>query len=56
MPAVRSYLRAGFFPVEYDEGMPERWEKLLRELNIKNVEMVDINGNTVRILNKESKE
>jgi len=56
VPAVRSYLRAGFFPVEYDEGMPERWEKLLRELNIKNVEMVDINGNTVRMLNKESEE
>ncbi len=56
VPAIRSYLRAGFMPVDYDEDMPLRWEKLLRELNIKNVEMVDMNGNTVRILNRGSEE
>ncbi|MPN60531.1 hypothetical protein SDC9_208259 [bioreactor metagenome] len=50
MPAVKSYLTAGFLPVEYDEGMTERWEKLLRDFGYSNVEMVDEHGHTVKFL------
>ena len=38
--AVKSYLTAGFIPVEYDEGMKERWEWMLCELGVDSVDMV----------------
>lgn len=38
--AVRSYLRAGFYPVQYGLGMQERWEKVLEENQIESVDMV----------------
>ncbi|MBO5858151.1 MAG: GNAT family N-acetyltransferase [Clostridia bacterium] len=40
MGAVKSYLTAGFIPVEYDEGMKERWEWMLCELGVDEVDMV----------------
>ena len=39
--AVKSYLSAGFVPVEYDEGMQERWEWELAELEVDSVDMVN---------------
>lgn len=39
--AVRSYLNAGFHPVEYDENMPERWEAELYEVGVDSVEMLN---------------
>lgn len=50
IPAVKSYLSAGFLPVAGDEDMTHRWEKLLRELGRSRVEMVDETGHTVRLL------
>ena len=38
--AVKSYLTAGFLPVEYDEGMVERWEAVLEDYGIDSVQMV----------------
>lgn len=38
--AVKSYLTAGFIPVEYDTGMKERWEWMLAELEVDSVDMV----------------
>ncbi len=38
--AVKSYLNAGFRPVEYDEGMVERWQNVLEEYGIDSVEML----------------
>lgn len=38
--AVKGYLNYGFHPVEYDEGMQERWEVLLGELGIDSVMML----------------
>ncbi len=38
--AVKSYLTAGFIPVEYDEGMKARWEWMLAELEVDSVDMV----------------
>ena len=40
--AVKSYLSAGFIPVEYDEeeDMKGRWEWMLCELGVDSVDMV----------------
>lgn len=43
--AVRSYLKAGFIPVEYSSGMRKRWEAVLETNDIDSVEMVDENAN-----------
>ncbi len=50
IPAVKSYLKAGYRPVEYDEGMRERWEKWLSENNYSDIEFVDENGKVLDIL------
>ncbi len=39
--AVKSYLTAGFLPVEYAEGMQERWEKVLDTYNIDEIDMLN---------------
>ena len=52
VPAVCSYLTAGFLPVEYDVDMPQRWGGMLGFLGRINVPMVDEEGNVVRILNE----
>ena len=49
--ALKSYLRAGFVPVEYDEGMPERWERFLKDAGIHSVRMVREDGSFFRLLN-----
>ena len=38
--AIKSYLTAGFLPVDYDTDMKERWESVLRELDIESVTML----------------
>ena len=38
--AVKSYLNAGFHPVEYDTGMVERWENELEAIGVDAVEML----------------
>lgn len=43
--AVKSYLTAGFIPVEYAEGMVKRWEDVLEAFNLESSEMVDENAN-----------
>ena len=48
--AVKSYLTAGFVPVEYDEGMTERWQSLFTLLEIGKTPMVDENCEIVRYL------
>ena len=52
VPAVCSYLTAGFLPVEYDVDMPQRWGGMLGFLGRINVPMVDEECNVVRILNE----
>lgn len=42
--ACKSYLKAGFFPVNYDDDMKERWSALLTEFKIDSVMMVKENG------------
>ena len=42
--AVRSYLNAGFKPVQYGLGMEDRWQAMLETLNIDSFEMVYDDG------------
>ena len=50
VPAVVGYLRGGFHPVLYDEGMEERWRKLCDMLNMHGTEMLDIEGKPTGIV------
>ena len=51
--AVKSYLRSGFIPVEYDEGMKERWEKWLTEYGYTNINMINEETREITILNNK---
>ena len=48
--AVKSYLSGGFLPVEYDEGMEERWEAVLEEYKIDSVQMVNEDGSPYKVI------
>jgi len=50
IPAVVGYLKGGFHPVLYDEGMQERWQAVCDNVNIHGVEMWDENGNPTGII------
>ena len=39
--AVKSYLSSDFKPVEYDEGMTERWKAVITEYGIDSVDMLN---------------
>lgn len=53
--AVKSYLRAGFLPVQYDVGMQERWEAMLETLGIDHVQMLNEDGTPFRTIYRKSK-
>lgn len=53
--AVKSYLRAGFLPVEYDSGMQERWEAMLEELQVDSAQMLYEDGTPFRMVYRKSK-
>lgn len=42
--ACKSYLKAGFFPVNYDSDMADRWSDLLTQFGIDSVMMVTDDG------------
>ena len=48
--AVRSYLRAEFWPVQYDEGMEARWERWLADNGYRDIPLVDEQGATLQTL------
>ncbi len=50
VPAVVGYLRGGFHPVLYDEGMEERWRALCDKLAIHGTEMLDLDGRPTGII------
>lgn len=54
-PAVRSYIRAGFLPVDYAPDMKERWQKLIDELEIPETVMIDEQRNPVEKLIMQKK-
>ena len=53
LPAICSYLRAGFLPVDYAPDMSGRWEAILKRLDIRTLDMVDEKGNRTKTLRKE---
>lgn len=53
--AVKSYLSAGFLPVEYDMGMKERWEKVLKEHSIPQCDMLFEDASYCRTIYRETK-
>lgn len=48
--AIKSYVRGGFCPVEYDTGMEDRWLKVMRDLGIAKLQMLDNDGNPYKLL------
>lgn len=50
IPAVVGYLKGGFHPVLFDEGMQERWQKICGEVHFHGVEMLDLDGNGTGIV------
>lgn len=52
IPAIKSYLKAGFLPVRYGVDMEQRWGGIVNYLGRTNVPMVDEQGNVVLLLNE----
>jgi len=50
IPAIVGYLKAGFHPVLYDEGMEERWRAVCDKLDIHGIEMLDEKGQGTGII------
>ena len=50
--AVKSYLTAGFLPVDYDAGMPERWEKILETYGIDSIPMLSNDAKPYRTVRR----
>lgn len=44
IPAIKSYLSAGFYPVNHAPDMPGRWTEVITALGIDSIQMVKING------------
>lgn len=48
--AIKSYISAGFCPVDYDTHMVERWTAILKELNIESISLFDIDAKPLGFL------
>ncbi len=53
--AVKSYLNAGFLPVEYAQGMQDRWESVLEEYGIDSVQMLYEDATPYHVIYRKSK-
>ena len=52
--ALKSYLSAGFLPVEYAEGMVDRWEKVLATYGIDHIQMLNEDGTPYKVIYKKA--
>ena len=50
VPAIRSYLKSGFLPVDCDDDMEGRWVKWLTEQGDKNLPLLDEQGGVKKLL------
>ena len=50
IPAIVGYLRGGFHPVEYDEGMFDRWTKICQDIRMHGIEMLTETGEKTGII------
>ncbi len=53
VPALKGYLSAGFLPVEYDEGMEERWKGVISSFGIDSIQMLNEDGEPYKIITKD---
>ncbi len=53
--ALKSYLTAGFLPVEYAEGMVKRWEDVLETYNIDHIQMLNEDATPFKVIYRTSK-
>ena len=53
VPAIKSYLKSGFLPVDCADDMEERWTKWLTEQGYKNIPFLDEQGNVKKLLCSE---
>ena len=53
IPAVKSYLSAGFLPVEYDDGMEERWKGVISSFGIDSSQILNEDGEPYKIITKD---
>ncbi len=53
VPAIKSYLKSGFLPVDHAEDMEERWTKWLTEQGYHDIPLLDEQGNVKKLLCKE---
>lgn len=51
--AVRSYLKAGFQPVEYDYRMENRWRAFMQEYGIESLQMLYDDGSPYKTIHKD---
>lgn len=51
--AVKSYLTAGFLPVEYEMNMENRWNTVLEEYGIDSVQMVYEDGTPYKVITRK---
>ncbi|MBQ7637705.1 MAG: GNAT family N-acetyltransferase [Clostridia bacterium] len=51
--AVRSYLKAGFKPVEYDYGMEDRWRAFMQKYGIEKLDMLYDDGSFYKTILKD---
>lgn len=56
IPAIKSYLRAGYKPVLYEDGMDERWSKWLAENGYSDVAAINTDRSLAKILCPSSTE
>lgn len=52
--AVKAYLTAGFLPVEYAEGMVDRWENVLEKYNIDSIQMLNEDASPYKIIYRKN--
>ncbi len=56
VPAIKSYLGAGFLPVDYptDDGtcMVDRWQKIINQINLSEITILNNDGNFERIIKR----
>ncbi len=57
IPAIKTYIGAGFLPVDYptDDGtlMVDRWQKIINEIKIPEITILDNDGNFEKIIKCE---
>ena len=52
IPAIKSYIRQGFVPVNNDTDMEERWSKILAEIGMDEIQMLNLDFSEYKTVKK----